>query len=120
MTILIFFLSFECSNDKYKDWLNTNEGIFFFDLYKDIPDKIECEKLFDKNVLEIKKLVEDIGVLKEDVENEQLNLVLYDDSNLIEETFVQRVNKHLKLYGFISVPFANKKGNNLISLSNLL
>ena len=114
-------LSFECSNDKYKDWLNTSEGIFFFDLYKDIPDKLEeCEKLFDKNVLEIKKLVEDIGTLNEVVENEQLNLTLYDDSNLIEETFVQRVNKHLQLYGFISVPFANKKGNNLITLSNLL
>ena len=76
--------------------------------------------MFDKNVLEIKKLVEDIGTLKEVVENEQLNLALYDDSNLIEETFAQRVNKHLQLYGFISVPFANEKGNNVITLSNLL
>ena len=50
-------VSFECSNDKYKDWLNTNEGVFFFDSYKDIPDTLEeCEKLFDKNVLEIKKI----------------------------------------------------------------
>ena len=46
--------------------------------------------------------------------------MLYGDSSLIEETFVQRVNKHLQLYGFILVPFANKKGNNLITLSNLL
>ena len=90
-------------------------------MYKDITDKLdECEKLFDKNVLEIKKLVEDIGVLNEVVEHEQLNLALYDDSNLIEETFIQRVNKHLQLYGFISVPFGNKKGNNLIGLQNFL
>ena len=58
--------------------------------------------------------------MEEVVANEQLNLALYDDPNLIEETFVQRVNKHLQLFGFISVPFANKKGNNLITLDNLL
>ena len=115
------FLKFICSNDKYKDWFNTSNGIFFFDSYTNILDTLaECEKLFDKNVLEIKKLIEDIGNLEEVVANEQLNLALYDDSNLIEETFIQRVNKHLQLFGFISVPLANKKENNLITLDNLL
>ena len=115
------FMKFVGSNAKCKDWIDSNDGIFFFDSYKDLPDTLnECEKLFDKNVLEIKKLVQDIGTLKEVTEDEQLNLALYDDSNLIEETFVQRFNKHLQLYGFISIPFANTKKSKLISLDNLL
>ena len=39
---------------------------------------------------------------------------------MIEETYIQRFNKHLQLYGFISIPFANTKKNNLITLNNLL
>ena len=76
--------------------------------------------MFDEDVLKIKKLVNDIGNIKELTEDEQLNLILYDDSNIIEETFVQRFNKQLQLYGFISVPFLNLKKNNLINLQNLL
>ena len=115
------FMKFVCSKSKYEDYLNSNNGIFYFDSYKDLSnDLAECEKLFDEEVLKIKKLVGDIGELKEITENEQLNLSLYDDSNLIEETFLQRFNKHLQLYGFISVPFANTKKNNLITLNNLL
>ena len=115
------FMKFVCSKSKYEDYLNSNNGIFYFDSYKDLPDDLaECEKLFDKEVLEIKKLVGDIGELKEITEDEQLNLILYDDSNIIEETFIQRFNKHLQLYGFISIPFANTKKNNLITLDNLL
>ena len=90
------FMKFEISNKKYKDWLNPNDGIFFSDSLIDIPDTlVECEKLFDKNILEIKKLVNEIGEINDVVANEQLNLALYDDSNLTEETHVQRVNKHL-------------------------
>ena len=112
------FMKFICSNTKYID---SNNGIFYFDSYRDLPDNWkECEKLFDKDVLEIKKLVQDIGALNEVREDEQLNLALYDDSNLIEETYIQRFNKHLQLYGFVSIPFANTKKNNVISLSNLL
>ena len=114
------FLEFNISNDKYKDWLNTGKGIFFFEKEKDTPKNLKkCEELFDKNVLEIKKRVNEIGEINDVIANEQLNLALYDDSKLIEETFVQRVNKRLQLYGFISVPFTNKKGNNLINLNNL-
>ena len=114
-------MKFICSNTKYKDYLDSNNGIFYFDSYKDLPDDLdECEKLFDEDVLEIKKLVQDVGVLNEVTEDEQLNLALYDDSNLIEETFVQRFNKHLQLYDFISIPFANTKKSKLVSLDNLL
>ena len=113
-------MKFICSNSKY-NYLDSNNGIFYFDSYRDLPgDLDECEKLFDKDVLEIKKLVGDIGELKEIPENEQVNLILYDDSNIIEETFIQRFNKQLQLYGFISILLANTKKNNLITLQNLL
>ena len=115
------FMKFVCENSKYKDYLDSNDGIFFFNSYKDLPgDLDDCEKLFDKDVLEIKKLVSDIGQLKEITEYEQLNLALYDDSNIIEETFVQRFKKQIQLYGFISIPFAHTKKNHLITLKNLL
>ena len=76
--------------------------------------------MFDKDVLKIKKLVQDVGKLDTVRKDEQLNLTLYDDSNLIEETFIQRFNKQLQLYDFISIPFVNTKKNHLISLKNLL
>ena len=91
-------MKFVCSKTKYEDYLNSNSGIFYFDSYKDLPnDLAECEKLFDEEVLKIKKLVGDIGELKEITEDEQLTLILYDDSNLIEEAFIQRFNKQLQL-----------------------
>ena len=100
---------------KYRKWH------IFYELKKDIPKNLtKCEELFDKNVLEIKKLVDDIGELNEVVTYQQLNLVLYDDSNLIEPIFIQRFNKHIQIYGFISVPIANKKRNNLINSDNIL
>ena len=115
------FLKFVCSKSKYEKYLNSNNGIFYFDSYKDLPDDLaECKKLFDEEVLKIKKLVGDIGEINELTEDEQLNLILYDDSNIIEETFMQRFDKQLQLYGFISIPFANTKKNNLITLKNLL
>ena len=114
-------MKFVCSNSKYKDYLDSNNGIFYFDSYRDLPNDLqECEKLFDKDVLEVKKLVQDIGALNEVTEDEQLNLAIYDDSNLIEETYIQRFNKQLQLYGFISIPFANTKKSNVITLNNLL
>ena len=115
------FLKFICSKPKYSNHLNSDDGIFFYNSTKDLPDTlIECEKLFDEEVLKIKKLVTDIGQISETTENEHLNLTFYDDSNLIEETFIQRFNKHLQLYGFISIPFLNTKKNHLISLKNIL
>ena len=115
------FLKFVCSKAKYSNYLNSGDGIFFYNSTKDLPDTlIECEKVFDEEVLKIKKLVADIGQISETTENEHLNLTFYDDSNLIEETFVQRFNKQLQLYGFISIPFLNTKKNHLISLKNLL
>ena len=43
-----------------------------------------CEQLFDKKVLEIKKLAKDIGNLTPLIHKEQKNyFFLYDDSNII-------------------------------------
>ena len=53
----------------------------------------ECEKLFGKNVLPIKKLVKDIGDLHFIVEKARRNYFLYDDSNLITNTFFTALNK---------------------------
>ena len=115
------FLKFVSDNVKYKDYFDSNNGIFFFDSVKDLPSDLDdCEKLFDKDVLEIKKLVNDIGLLKEITEYEQLTLALYDNSNIIEDTFIQRFNKQIQLYGFISIPFAQNKKNHLVTLKNLL
>ena len=95
--------------------------MFIFESVKNLPGDIDdCEKLFDKDVLEIKKLVKDIGLLAEITEYEQLNLGLYDDENIIDETFIQRLNKKIQIYGFISIPFVQNKKNHLITLKNLL
>ena len=94
---------------------------FFFESLKDLPGDIDdCEKVFDKDVLEIKKLVNNIGLLKEITEYEQLNLGLHDDENIIDETFIQRLNKRIQIYGFISIPFVQNKKNHLVTLKNLL
>ena len=114
-------MKFVSENVKYKDYLDSNDGVFFFESLKDLPaDLDDCEKLFDKDVLEIKKLVNDIGLLKEITEYEQLNLGLYDDDNIIDETFIQRLNKRIQIYGFISIPFVQNKKNHLVTLKNLL
>ena len=47
-----YFLKFVCLKSKYENYLISNNGIFYFDSYKDLPDDLaECEKLFDEEVL---------------------------------------------------------------------
>ena len=109
------------SQKKYKNYLSCNEGIFFKDVSIKLPQDIEtCEKIFDEEVLKIKKLVKSIGEIKNIPEYEQINVALYDESNIIEETFVQRINKKVQLYGIASIPFAHTKKKHIISLQNLL
>ena len=57
----------------------------------------ECETLFDKNVLPIKKLVKDIGNLDNLVIRETKNFFLYDDSNLITNNSLQKLIKNYNL-----------------------
>ena len=64
-----------------------------------------CEELFDKDVLEIKQLVKDIGDLKTLIHREQKKNILYDDSNLISDTFFTELNKNIQSYGIISLQY---------------
>ena len=100
MQILNFFIS----NNKYKDWLTMPYGLLNYPVLRDIPKPIsECKKLFDENVLPIKKLVKDIGDLNNLTIKETKNFFLYDDSNLISNIFFTELNKKIQAYGFISL-----------------
>ena len=79
----------------------------------------ECEKLFDKNVLSIKKLVKDIGDLVSLVMKKTKNFFLYDDSKLITNTFLTEVKRKLQSYGLISLEY-NSNNKNLINSKNRL
>ena len=61
--------------------------------------------MFDKDVLEIKQLVKDIGDLNTLIHREQKNFVLYDDSNIISDTFFTELNKNIQSYGRISLQY---------------
>ena len=70
----------------------------------------DCEKLFDKDVLEIKQLVKDIGDLNNLIHKEQKNFILYDEIDFIKETFFTELNKNIPSYGIISLHYdCNKK-----------
>ena len=103
-----------------KDWLTSPYGIIFHPVLKDIPHPISaCEKLFDKNVLPFKKLVKDIGDLNNLTIKETKNFFLYDDSNLISNTFFTELNKKIQAYGFISL-LSNNSDERLITSKNRL
>ena len=68
--------------------VSRDKRIFMRPYIKKIPKPLKyCEELFDKDVLEIKQLVKDIGDLKTLIHREQKRFVLYDDSNIINNTF---------------------------------
>ena len=69
-----------------------------------------CEELFDKDVLQIKQLVKDIGDLNTLIHREQKNFVLYDDSNIISNTFFTELNKNIQSYGRISLQCSYNNG----------
>ena len=57
-------IGFEISKPIYKKWFKTSYSIFDEPSVVNIPEPIsQCKKLFDKNVLPIKRLVKDIGHL---------------------------------------------------------
>ena len=75
--------------------------------------------MFDKNVLPIKKLVKDIGELDNLTIKETKNFFLYDDSNLISNTFFTELNKKIQCYGFISLLY-NNSDKKLVNSKNRL
>ena len=97
---------------KYKDWLNTDKEIFLKPYLRNIPSSLTVGKqLFDKDVIEIKKLVKDIGDVEKITKSEQKNLVLYDNSDIIKETFFTELNKNILSYGVISMNYNYDKKN---------
>ena len=101
-------------------WFKNTYEVLYRTFVVDIPESMtECGKLFDKNVLPIKKLVKDIGDLHSLVIKETKNFLLYDDSNLIANTFFTEVNKKFQPYGLISLEY-NSNNKNLINSKNRL
>ena len=91
---------------KYKEWLGTDKRIFMKPYIKKIPKPLKCcEELFDKDVLEIKQLAKDIGDLNTLIHREQKKFVLYDDSNIVSNTFFTELNKNIQSYGTISLQY---------------
>ena len=87
---------------------------------KKIPKPLKYyEALFDKDVLEIKQLVKDIGDLKNLIHKEQKNFILYDDSNIIGDTFFTELNKNIPSYGLISLHY-DYNNEKLINWKNKL
>ena len=104
MNIFIFVIL----NNDYKKWLNAPYRILCSTKLKDIPEPIsQCERLFDKNVLLIKKLVKDIGDLNYLTIKETKNCFLYDNSSLITNTFFTEPNKKIQCYGYILLLYDN-------------
>ena len=59
---------------------------FYETIHKKIPKPLKyCEELFDKDVLEIEKLVKDIGDLNPLIHKERKKKFLCDDSNIISD-----------------------------------
>ena len=77
------------------------------------------EKELDKNVLEIKKLIQKIGDLSK-IKFKLKNLFLYDESNYINHTLYREINKKLQIYGLISTSTIGIKTTNLIRPENSL
>ena len=61
--------------------------------------------MFDKDVLEIKQLVKDIGDLKNLIHKEQKKFILHDNNNIISDTFFTELNKNIPSYGLISLHY---------------
>ena len=111
---------FNDNDSKYSPWLWSGWSIYYTPTVKILPETLdEAEKIFDKNVLPIKKLVKDIGGIKKLIHKEQKIFYLYDDSNIIDYIFFTELNKRFQCYGLISVEF-NKNNNELINSKNML
>ena len=113
-------MNFFISNDSYSKWFKNDYNVFYSTSLIDIPESLtQCEKLFDKNVLPIKKLVKDIGDLNDLTIKETKNFFLYDDSNLIANTFFTELNKKVQCYGYISLLY-NNSNKQLVNSKNRL
>ena len=103
---VIGFQAVSQATQKYKEWLGTDNRTFMKPYIRKIPKPLtDCEKLFDKDVLEIKQLVKDIEDLNNLIHKEQKIFILYDESDFIKETFFTELNKNIPSYGIISLHY---------------
>ena len=117
---VIGFQAVSQATQKYKEWLGTDNRIFMKPYIRKILKPLtDCEKLFDKDVLEIKQLVKDIGDLNNLIHKEQKNFIQYDESDFIKETFFTELNKNIPSYGIISLHY-NYNKKTLINWKNKL
>ena len=101
-------MNFFIQNNRCSKWFKNDYNVFYSPSVVDIPEPItKCEELFDYNVLPIKKLVKDIGDLNNLTIKETKNFFLFDDSNLISNTFFTGLNKKIQAYGYISLLYNN-------------
>ena len=75
--------------------------------------------MFDNDILEIKQLVKDIGDLNTLIKREQKKIVLYDNINIVSNTFFTELNKNIQSYGRISLHY-NYNNGNIINWKNKL
>ena len=75
--------------------------------------------MFDKDVLTVKQLVKDVGDLNTLIHKKIYIYILYDESNIISNTFFTELNKNIQSYGTISLQYDYNK-ENLINWKNKL
>ena len=112
--------NFFISNNSYTKWFKNDYNVFYSTSLIYVPETLtHCEKLFDKNVLLIKKLVKDISDLNNLTIKEIKNIFLSDDNNLISSIFFTELNKKIQYYGFISSLY-NNSDKQLVNSKNRL
>ena len=113
-------MNFFISNNSYSKWFKNDYNVLYStSLIYVLETLIHCEKLFDKNVLLIKKLVKDISGLNNLTIKETKNTFLSDDNNLISNIFFTELNKKIQCYGFISSLY-NNSDKQLVNSKNRL
>ena len=75
--------------------------------------------MFDKDVLTVKQLAKDVGDLNTLIHKKIYIFILYDESNIISNTFFTELNKNIQSYGMISLQYDYNK-ENLINWKNKL
>ena len=89
---------------KYREYLNSDREIFKKPYFKNIPSTLAAaELLFDKDVLEIKELVEKTKKLIHDnIYTDSRTFILYDNDGVVDTTFFTEIKKSLSIYGVFS------------------
>lgn len=96
---------------KYRAYLNSDRNIFKKPYFKKIPSTLAAaELLFNKDVLEIKELVKKTQkiITEENYPDSQRNFVLYDNSDIVKETFFTELKKILALLVYFQLAIKKK------------